>query len=227
MTHFERKSYVYLYQFLLSSLYRFLKAKVAILEEDHEQITQDMAAQRERLEEAMDALRKAEAQRDQAVSSNSKLAEQLQRLEKQTEEANQRQKDSKQEQSNQQRELEQLRREVKMMKQMNINLENRLRHANEEAYSNRQLLEQHNADKRDEQNNNRKEIKVRDNRIKALKKQRADLLNAYKKQLFMIDNLKRQNSCVEQAVAIGFGEKEFNKVLDWNSKGNSSSKIVF
>lgn len=196
------------------------------MEEDHEQITQDMTAQRERLEEAMDALRKVEAQRDQAVSSNSKLSEQLQRLEKQNEDANQRQKDSKQEHANQQRELEQLRREVKVMKQMNSNLENRLTHANEESETNRRLLEQHNIVARDEQNNNRKEIKLRDKRIKALKRQRADLLNAYKKQLFMIDNLKRQNSCVEQAVAIGFGEKEFNKVLDWNSKGNSSSKVV-
>lgn len=38
----------------------------------------------------------------------------------------------------------------------------------------------------------------------------------------MIDNLKRQNSCVEQAVAIGFGEKEFNKVLEWNMCSKSA-----
>lgn len=194
-----------------------MKAKVAILEEDHAQITQDMAAQRERLEASIEALRKTETQRDQAVSSNSRLTEQLERLEQQVEEANHRQKDYQQEHTNQQRELDQLKREMKLVKQMNINLESRLARANEEAEVNRKQWEQHNVDQREEQDSFRKEIKVRENRIKALKKQRADLLNAYKKQLFMIDNLKRQNCCVEQAVAIGFGEKEFNKVLEWNS----------
>lgn len=202
---------------LFSIFHRFLKAKVAILEEDHAQITQDMAAQRERLEASMDALRKTEAQRDQAVSSNSRLSEQLERLEQQTEDANHRQKDYQQEHASQQRELDQLKREVKMIKQMNINLESRLARANDEAEANRRQWEQHNVDQRDEKDSSRKEIKVRDSRIKALKKQRADLLNAYKKQLFMIDNLKRQTCCVEQAVAIGFSEKEFNKVLEWGS----------
>jgi len=56
-------------------------------------------------------------------------------------------------------------------------------------------------------------LKQRDSRIRALKRQRADLLNAYKKQLYLLDNLKRQTTCLEQSAAIGFGEKEFNKVL--------------
>ncbi|KAH8396515.1 hypothetical protein KR215_000028 [Drosophila sulfurigaster] len=195
---------------------RFLKAKVVILEEDHGALTQEMSAQRERMDEAMEALRKIEIQRDQAINSNTKLTDQLHRLEQQSEEATRRQKERQQEFGNLQRELELLKRDNKMLKQTNINLENRLSRANDEAESIRQMLSQQSGDKREEQETQRKELKLRDSRIKALKRQRADLLNAYKKQLFMIDNLKRQNSCVEQAVAIGFGEKEFNKVLEWN-----------
>lgn len=202
---------------------RFLKAKVTILEEDHGQLTQDMADLKERLEQALDALRKAESQRDQALNSNAKLAEQLHRLELQSEEANRRQKERQVEYNNQQHELELLRRDTKMLKQTNANLENRLMRASEDAESSRQMLGQQANQQRDDLEYNRKEIRLRDGRIKALKRQRADLLNAYKKQLFMIDNLKRQNSCVEQAVAIGFGEKEFSKVLDWNA----GSKAVF
>ncbi|EDW61555.1 calponin homology domain-containing protein DDB_G0272472 [Drosophila virilis] len=202
---------------------RFLKAKVTILEEDHGQLTQDMADQKERLEQALDALRKVESQRDQALNSNAKLAEQLHRLELQSEEASRRQKERQVEYNNQQHELELLRRDTKMLKQTNANLENRLMRASEDAESSRQMLGQQANQQRDDLEYNRKEIKLRDGRIKALKRQRADLLNAYKKQLFMIDNLKRQNSCVEQAVAIGFGEKEFSKVLDWNA----GSKAVF
>ncbi|XP_064542979.1 myb-like protein I [Drosophila montana] len=202
---------------------RFLKAKVTILEEDHGQLTQDMTDQKERLEQALDALRKAESQRDQALNSNVKLSEQLHRLELQSEEANRRQKERQVEYNNQQHELELLRRDTKMLKQTNANLENRLIRASEDAETSRQMLSQQASQQRDDLEYNRKELKLRDGRIKALKRQRADLLNAYKKQLFMIDNLKRQNSCVEQAVAIGFGEKEFSKVLDWNA----GSKAVF
>ncbi|KAH8371534.1 hypothetical protein KR093_007901 [Drosophila rubida] len=201
---------------------RFLKAKVVILEEDHGALTQEMSVQRERLDETMEALRKAESQRDQVMTSNSKLSEQLQRFEQQSEEAARRQKERQLEFTNLQREMELLKRDNKVLKQTNTNLENRLSRANDEAESTRQMLSQQNGDKREEQETQRKELKIRDNRIKSLKRQRADLLNAYKKQLFMIDNLKRQNTCVEQAVAIGFGEKEFNKVLEWNMCSKST-----
>lgn len=208
---------------IYTSLSRFLKAKVAILEEDHGQLTQDMADQKVQLEQTLEALRKAEAQRDQAISTNAKLSEQLHRLELQSEDANRRQKDRQSEYNNQQHELELLRRDTKLLKQTNANLENRLMRANDETEATRQMLSQQATQQREDLDYSRKELKMRDNRIKALKRQRADLLNAYKKQLFMIDNLKRQNSCVEQAVAIGFGEKEFNKVLEWNT----GTKTVF
>ncbi|TDG47096.1 hypothetical protein AWZ03_006533 [Drosophila navojoa] len=202
---------------------KFLKAKVAILEEDHGQLTQDMADQKMQLEQTFEALRKAEAQRDQAINTNAKLSEQLHRLELQTEEANRRHKDRQSEYNNLQHELELLRRDTKLLKQTNANLENRLMRANDETEATRQMLSQQATQQREDLDYSRKELKMRDTRIKALKRQRADLLNAYKKQLFMIDNLKRQNSCVEQAVAIGFGEKEFNKVLEWNT----GTKTVF
>lgn len=54
--------------------------------------------------------------------------------------------------------------------------------------------------------------------IKMLRKQRIDLITAYKRQLMLIDNLKRQNLCLEQAKLIDFAEKEFIKVLDWHNE---------
>lgn len=150
------------------------------MEDDHGALTQEMSVQRERLDEAILALRNAESQRDQTINSNTKLSDQLQRLEQQLGDANRRQKERQLEYSNQQRELELLRRDNKLLKQANTNLENRLGRANDDAEVARQMLNQQTGDKRDEQEFQRKELKVRDNRIKALKRQRADLLNAYK-----------------------------------------------
>lgn len=55
-----------------------------------------------------------------------------------------------------------------------------------------------------------------DAKIKKLRKGRLDLMKAYKQQLILIDNLRRQNVCLEKAKALEITEKEFLKVLDWN-----------
>nr|XP_016930442.1 testis-expressed protein 9 [Drosophila suzukii] len=197
---------------------KFLKAKVAILEEDHAHHSGELTRQKEQLELALEAQRKSENQRDQALNSNKHLSEQLMRAERQCEDANRRQKERQQEFTTQQRELEQLRRDAKVSRQTNMNLENRLSRAQEDADTARLELRQLREEQRDQLEVHRKELKQRDSRIRALKRQRADLLNAYKKQLYLLDNLKRQTTCLEQSAAIGFGEKEFNKVLEWNAK---------
>lgn len=53
-------------------------------------------------------------------------------------------------------------------------------------------------------------------KIKKLRKSRMDLLKAYKQQIILIDNLKRQNVCLEKAKLLDIAEKEFLKILDWN-----------
>ncbi|XP_052839432.1 testis-expressed protein 9 [Drosophila gunungcola] len=197
---------------------KFLKAKVAILEEDHAHHAGELTRQKEQLELALEAQRKSEHQRDQTISANKHLSEQLMRAERQCEDASRRQKERQQEFIAQQRELEQLKRDAKVARQTTMNLENRLSRAQEDAETARQELKQLRDEQRDQLEAQRKELRQRDSRIRALKRQRGDLLNAYKKQLYMIDNLKRQTSCLEQSAAIGFGEKEFNKVLEWNAK---------
>ncbi|XP_016947633.1 testis-expressed protein 9 [Drosophila biarmipes] len=197
---------------------KFLKAKVAILEEDHAHHAGELTRQKEQLELALEAQRKSENQRDQTISSNKHLTEQLMRAEHQCEDANRRQKERQQEFTTQQRELEQLKRDAKVSRQTTMNLENRLSRAQEDADTARLELRQLREEQRDQLEVQRKELKQRDSRIRALERQRADLLNAYKKQLYLIDNLKRQTTCLEQSAAIGFGEKEFNKVLEWNAK---------
>lgn len=48
---------------------------------------------------------------------------------------------------------------------------------------------------------------------KQLVQQRGDVLTAYKSQLLLLDNLKRQNVCLEQSRGIQVAEKEFLQML--------------
>lgn len=54
--------------------------------------------------------------------------------------------------------------------------------------------------------------------VKILKKQRLDLISGYKKQMMLLNNLKKQNLCLEQSKLIDFSEREFTKILEWSSR---------
>ena len=54
-----------------------------------------------------------------------------------------------------------------------------------------------------------------ENRIKLLEKHRADLVDAFRKQMKLIDVLKKQKVHIEAARLLNFTEEEFMKTLDW------------
>lgn len=56
-----------------------------------------------------------------------------------------------------------------------------------------------------------------ENQFKINLKQRNDLIAALKKHMLLLENLKRQNSCLAQAKCIQITETEFIRILDWNN----------
>lgn len=61
----------------------------------------------------------------------------------------------------------------------------------------------------------KKERNLFNAQIKQLSQQRQELIGAYKNQLLLLDNLKRQNMCLEQGKLIQAVERDFIKMLNY------------
>ena len=75
-----------------------------------------------------------------------------------------------------------------------------------------ELLEKGNGDDKSD----RSRADTAEARVKVLEKQRMDLISAFKKQMKLIDILKRQKMHIEAARLLSFTEEEFVKALDWS-----------
>ncbi|XP_067446235.1 testis-expressed protein 9 isoform X1 [Thunnus thynnus] len=113
------------------------------------------------------------------------------------------------------KEIENLNRSNKQAAAANSTVEVRLTRAQEEVERLKTQLnkmKQMNKDKLNEEHQSKENLLAEN---KVLKKQKAELIVGFKKQLKLIDILKRQKMHFEAAKLLSFTEDEFMKALDW------------
>ena len=97
-------------------------------------------------------------------------------------------------------------------------LRNELRALEEAAKLRGQLLAAE-REKKDAVENGKKSVDELTVKIKFLEKQRNELLQGFKKQMELIDVLKRQKLHLEAAHVLKYTEEEFMQTLDWKPNG--------
>lgn len=114
------------------------------------------------------------------------------------------------------RELDEVKSKLKASTMSVTSLENRLFKSQEDLEYLRKNFHTARDTEKELRSTMQHEQKFYENQLKMLQKQRTDLISAYKKQLLLLDNLKRQNTCLEHAKLLQIGEKEFARILDWS-----------
>ncbi|ELK29120.1 Testis-expressed sequence 9 protein [Myotis davidii] len=181
---------------------RFLKAK---LREDE---IQDLKSQVKNFEE--DCVRQ-----QRTINLQQSQTEKYKTL---FEEANKKCDGLQQQLSSIERELENKRRLQKQAAATQSATEVRLNRALEEAEKYKSELSKLRQNNKDIASEEHKKIEALKSENKKLEKQKGELMIGFKKQLKLIDVLKRQKMHIEAAKMLSFTEAEFMKALDW---GNS------
>ncbi len=93
----------------------------------------------------------------------------------------------------------------------------RLNRALEELQSSKKLLAQSQTKKDELVSATTQESNKLRMEVKRLEKQKQDLMTGFKKQMQLIDNLKRQKIHLQTARLLAFTEEEFLKCLEWKT----------
>ena len=117
------------------------------------------------------------------------------------------------------KELDEAKREAKKNLSKKSSSDIRLNRALEEAAKLRGQLQAAEREKKDALENGKKSVDELTIKIKFLEKQRNELLHGFKKQMELIDVLKRQKLHLEAAHVLKYTEEEFLQTLDWKPNG--------
>ena len=101
----------------------------------------------------------------------------------------------------------------------------RLNRALEEATKLRGELSAAEREKKDAKENGKKSVDELTLKTKFLEKQRNELLHGFKKQMELIDVLKRQKLHLEAAHVLKYTEEEFMQTLDWKPNMSGSNSV--
>eukprot|EP00128_Syssomonas_multiformis_P013307 Colp12_sorted_trinity150504_noHs@19442 len=196
---------------------RFLTAKLKVLQEELDHVNSEFAQKEERLA-------KAETQNKELIEENKKLLKvnqglqtQVDKLSKAADEGRSKLTVAQTEVAAAKKESETLERNLKQVQADASSLEVRLNRALEEAERYKKLSHKAHVEAKDEGSEARRVVDRLMVENKRLEKQKGELMQAFKKQLKLIDVLKRQKVHIEAARMLQFTEEEFVKTLDWAS----------
>uniref|UniRef100_A0A8D1X3D9 Testis expressed 9 n=1 Tax=Sus scrofa TaxID=9823 RepID=A0A8D1X3D9_PIG len=196
---------------------RFLKAKLRVMQEELDNVVCECNKKEDEIQDLKSQLKNFEEDCVKQQRTINLQQSQIEKYKTLFEEANQKCDGLQQQLSSVERELENKRRLQKQAATSQSAMEVRLNRALEEAEKYKLELSKLKQNNKDIANEEHKKIEVLKSENKKLEKQKGELMIGFKKQLKLIDVLKRQKMHIEAARMLSFTEEEFMKALEWGN----------
>ncbi|XP_021028154.1 testis-expressed protein 9 isoform X1 [Mus caroli] len=196
---------------------RFLKATLHVMQEELDSVVCECNKKEDEIQDLKSKVKNLEedcVRQQRTVTSQQSQIEKYKNL---FEEANKKCDELQQQLSSVERELESKRRLQKQAASSQSATEVRLNRALEEAEKYKVELSKLRQTNKDITNEDHQKIEVLKSENKKLERQKGELMIGFKKQLKLIDILKRQKMHIEAAKMLSFSEEEFMKALEWGS----------
>ncbi|KAM5178448.1 testis-expressed protein 9 [Callospermophilus lateralis] len=197
---------------------RFLKAKLHVMQEELDNVVCECNKKEDELQDLKSQVKNLEEDCVRQQRTINMQHSQIEKYKNLFEEANKKCDGLEQQLTLIERELENKRRLQKQAASTQSTTEVRLNRALEEAEKYKLELSKLRQNNKDIANEEHKKIEMLKSENKKLEKQKGELMIGFKKQLKLIDVLKRQKMHIEAAKMLSFTEEEFMKALEW---GNS------
>ncbi|XP_009952075.1 PREDICTED: testis-expressed sequence 9 protein [Leptosomus discolor] len=196
---------------------RFLKAKLRVLQEELDSVVCECRKKDDENQNLKSQLKDAEEENARLQRTISMQRSQTEKYKTVSQEANKKSEGLQQEVIALEKELENLKRVQKQAATSQGATEVRLNRALEDAERYKVELNKLKQSNKDEANQELKIIEELKTENKKLQKQKGELMTGFKKQLKLIDILKRQKMHIEAAKMLSFTEEEFMKALEWGN----------
>ncbi|XP_064578519.1 testis-expressed protein 9 isoform X5 [Zonotrichia leucophrys gambelii] len=196
---------------------RFLKAKLRVMQEDLANIVFECRKKDDENQNLGTRLKDTEEENSRLQRTVSLQQSQIEKYKMLSQEANKKTEGLQQEVTALEKELESVKRAQKQGAATQSATEVRLNRALEEVEKYKVELNKLKQSNKDVANQELKMIEELKAENKKLQKQKGELITGFKKQLKLIDILKRQKMHIEAAKMLSFTEEEFMKALEWGN----------
>ncbi|XP_060570696.1 testis-expressed protein 9-like [Ruditapes philippinarum] len=196
---------------------RFLKAKLRVMQEEMDRLGQEIGKKEEENSSMSVRVKELEDERGRLTRTNAAQTTQIDKFKKIAEDSKTKTESLETQLAATRKELEQMKRNQKQQASTQGATEVRLNRALEEIEKYKEQLSRSKTSSRETTDQEKRKVDqlLADN--KRLEKQKNELMAGFKKQLKLIDILKRQKMHVEAAKMLAFSEEEFVKALEWGS----------
>ncbi|XP_067873948.1 testis-expressed protein 9 isoform X2 [Heterodontus francisci] len=196
---------------------RFLKAKLRVMQEELDRLAHEYNKKDDENNTFSNRIKEIEEERNRLQKTNSIQQTQIEKYKSLADEAHRKSDGLQQQVTSLQKELDSQKRAQKQAATNQSATEVRLNRALEEAEKYKTELNKMKQNNKDITNQEKLTLEQLKTENKKLAKQKTELMTGFKKQMKLIDILKRQKMHMEAAKMLSFTEEEFIKALEWGN----------